>query len=45
VKYLVVVYEHENGVLGAVRAYEQEQMTPEDAVQAQGALLEEQERT
>jgi hypothetical protein len=44
-KYLIVVYTHEDGVLGAVRAYEQDQLTPEDAVMAQGEALGEIERS
>jgi|HubBroStandDraft_2_1064218.scaffolds.fasta_scaffold6927461_1 hypothetical protein len=44
-KYLIVVYTHEDGVLGAVRAYEQDQLTPEDAVIEQGEALEAIERS
>ena len=44
-RYVIVVYEFEDGPMEQVRTYQQDAMTPEDAVQAQAAVLEEIERT
>jgi hypothetical protein len=47
-KYIIVVYEWkpvDEGGMQQVRTYEQDQLTPEDAVMAQGEALEAIERS
>jgi hypothetical protein len=44
-RYVIVVYEFEDGPMKQVRTYQQDALTPEDAVMQQGEALAEIERS
>jgi hypothetical protein len=44
-RYVIVVYEFEDGPMNQVRTYQEDALTPEDAVMQRGTKLEEIERS